>query len=106
RILLGVGYALTVAFRENDLGRYAVHSNAVRTRLGGDDLSEDLDARLSSGIGDRCLRMWPPADDFMMMLPTLLSLTAPAVRDILWTLTSYEIHRCLVVEREWNAARY
>jgi hypothetical protein len=50
---LGVGYALTVAFGENDLRRYAVHSNAVRTCLGGDDLSEDLDARLSSGIGLR-----------------------------------------------------
>jgi len=33
-------------------------------------------------------------------------LTAAAARDILWTLTSYEIHRCLVVERNWSADRY
>ena len=33
-------------------------------------------------------------------------LTAAAARDILWTLTSYEIHRCLVVERKWSADRY
>jgi hypothetical protein len=33
-------------------------------------------------------------------------LTASAARDILWTLTSYEIHRCLVVERKWSADRY
>ena len=33
-------------------------------------------------------------------------LTLAAARDILWTLTSYEIHRCLVVERKWSADRY
>src|SRR5215471_20779321 len=33
-------------------------------------------------------------------------LTPAAARDILWTLTSYEIHRCLVVERKWSADRY
>jgi AcrR family transcriptional regulator len=33
-------------------------------------------------------------------------LTSAAARDILWTLTSYEIHRCLVVERKWSAGRY
>jgi len=33
-------------------------------------------------------------------------LTGAAARDILWTLTSYEIHRCLVVERKWSADRY
>jgi len=33
-------------------------------------------------------------------------LSAAAARDILWTLTSYEIHRCLVVERKWSADRY
>jgi hypothetical protein len=33
-------------------------------------------------------------------------LTAAAAHDILWTLTSYEIHRCLVVERKWSADRY
>ena len=26
--------------------------------------------------------------------------------DILWTLTSYDIHRRLVVERKWSADRY
>jgi len=34
------------------------------------------------------------------------ALTATTARDILWTLTSYEIHRCLVVERKWSADRY
>ena len=29
-----------------------------------------------------------------------------AARDILWTLTSYDIHRRLVVERKWSADRY
>jgi hypothetical protein len=33
-------------------------------------------------------------------------LTATAAHDILWTLTSYEIHRCLVVERKCSADRY
>jgi len=33
-------------------------------------------------------------------------LSAAAARDILWTLTSYDIHRRLVVERKWNADRY
>ena len=27
-------------------------------------------------------------------------------RDILWTLTSYDIHRRLVVERNWTSDRY
>ena len=29
-----------------------------------------------------------------------------AARDILWTLTSHDIHRRLVVERKWNSDRY
>jgi AcrR family transcriptional regulator len=33
-------------------------------------------------------------------------LNATAARDILWTLTSYDIHRRLVVERKWSADRY
>lgn len=33
-------------------------------------------------------------------------LNAAAARDILWTLTSYDVHRRLVVERKWNADRY
>ena len=70
---MGVGDALTIAFGENYLGRYAVHSNAVRTRLGCHVLRENLDARLNSGIGDRCLRMRPAADDIVIMLPTFLS---------------------------------
>jgi len=32
--------------------------------------------------------------------------TGPVARDILWTLTSYDIHHRLVVEREWSADRY
>jgi hypothetical protein len=27
-------------------------------------------------------------------------------RDILWTLTSYDIHRRLVIERNWSSDRY
>ncbi len=33
-------------------------------------------------------------------------LSASMARDILWTLTSYDIHRRLVVERKWSADRY
>jgi AcrR family transcriptional regulator len=33
-------------------------------------------------------------------------LTAPMARDILWTLTSYDIHRRLVVERKWSPDQY
>jgi AcrR family transcriptional regulator len=33
-------------------------------------------------------------------------LSASTARDILWTLTSYDIHRRLVVERKWNADEY
>src|SRR5262249_15868207 len=33
-------------------------------------------------------------------------LTTSRARDILWTLTSYDIHRRLVVERKWSADRY
>lgn len=33
-------------------------------------------------------------------------LNVTAARDILWTLTSYDIHRRLVVERKWSADRY
>jgi AcrR family transcriptional regulator len=33
-------------------------------------------------------------------------LTAAAARDILWTLTSYDVHRRFVVERKWSADRY
>lgn len=33
-------------------------------------------------------------------------LTAAAARDILWTLTSYDVHRRLVVERKWSGDRY
>jgi hypothetical protein len=33
-------------------------------------------------------------------------LNPAAARDILWTLTSYDIHRRLVVERKWSADRY
>lgn len=33
-------------------------------------------------------------------------LTAAAARDILWTLTSYDVHRRLVIERKWSADRY
>jgi AcrR family transcriptional regulator len=32
--------------------------------------------------------------------------TETAARDILWTLTSHDIHRRLVVEREWSSERY
>jgi AcrR family transcriptional regulator len=32
--------------------------------------------------------------------------TASMARDILWTLTSYDIHRRLVVERNWSSDRY
>ena len=32
--------------------------------------------------------------------------TPQMARDILWTLTSYDIHRRLVVERKWSADRY
>jgi len=32
--------------------------------------------------------------------------TAAAAGDILWTLTSYDIHRRLVVERKWSADKY
>src|ERR1700677_4876821 len=33
-------------------------------------------------------------------------LDVPMARDILWTLTSYDIHRRLVVERKWSADQY
>ncbi|MBV8514708.1 MAG: TetR/AcrR family transcriptional regulator [Acidobacteria bacterium] len=33
-------------------------------------------------------------------------ITPPMARDILWTLTSYDIHRRLVVERDWTSDRY
>jgi hypothetical protein len=33
-------------------------------------------------------------------------LTAAAARDILWTLTSYDVHHRLVVERKWSGDRY
>jgi hypothetical protein len=33
-------------------------------------------------------------------------LTASMARDILWTLTSYDIHRRLVVERKWSADKH
>ena len=33
-------------------------------------------------------------------------LSVPMARDILWTLTSYDIYRRLVVEREWTADQY
>jgi AcrR family transcriptional regulator len=33
-------------------------------------------------------------------------ITATMARDILWTLTSYDIHRRLVVERNWSSDRY
>ena len=33
-------------------------------------------------------------------------ITATLARDILWTLTSYDIHRRLVVERNWSSDRY
>lgn len=33
-------------------------------------------------------------------------LSASTARDILWTLTSYDIHRRLVVERKWTADEY
>jgi TetR/AcrR family transcriptional regulator, regulator of cefoperazone and chloramphenicol sensitivity len=33
-------------------------------------------------------------------------ISASMARDILWTLTSYDIHRRLVVERQWSAGRY
>lgn len=33
-------------------------------------------------------------------------LNATAARDILWTLTSYDTHRRLVVERKWSAGQY
>ncbi len=38
---------------------------------------------------------------------TLRAGVSPSMaRDILWTLTSYDIHRRLVVERQWSADRY
>jgi AcrR family transcriptional regulator len=33
-------------------------------------------------------------------------ITAPIARDILWTLTSHDIHRRLVDERNWSSDRY
>src|SRR5215472_18071386 len=57
RILLGDGYALPVAFRENGFGRYAVCSNAIRTGLGCNVLRQNLDARLSGGIRNWGLRV-------------------------------------------------
>jgi AcrR family transcriptional regulator len=33
-------------------------------------------------------------------------ITASMARDILWTLTSYDIHRRLVIERNWSSDRY
>lgn len=33
-------------------------------------------------------------------------ITVPIARDILWTMTSYDIHRRLVVERNWTSDRY
>jgi TetR/AcrR family transcriptional regulator, regulator of cefoperazone and chloramphenicol sensitivity len=33
-------------------------------------------------------------------------ITAPMARDILWTLTSHDIHRRLVGERNWSSDRY
>ena len=33
-------------------------------------------------------------------------LSVPMARDILWTLTSYDIYRRLVVERKWTADQY
>jgi AcrR family transcriptional regulator len=33
-------------------------------------------------------------------------ITGTIARDILWTLTSYDIHRRLVVERNWSSDRY
>jgi hypothetical protein len=35
-----------------------------------------------------------------------LEVSETAARDILWTLTSHDIHRRLVVERGWSADRY
>src|SRR5215472_3365510 len=57
RILLGAGYALPVAFRENDLGRYAVCSNAIGTRVGRNVLRQNLDTRLGGGIRNGGLRV-------------------------------------------------
>ena len=60
RGLLRFGDSLTVAVCENSLGRNAVHTDTVRTGLGGDDLRENLYSRFGSGIWDRSLRMRLP----------------------------------------------
>src|SRR5215813_1806797 len=47
RFLLCFRYALQIAFGEDHLRRYAIHADAIRSRLRGDVLRQNLD----SGLG-------------------------------------------------------